>query len=83
MYYQAHGFSNANDIQMDEFENLRYSSAYKEINQSKQGVDFIDTYAPIVLWTAMCLMLTLLQLLDLKMKQVDYPFFCSDRIERK
>ena len=37
-----------------------------------EGVNFFDTYAPVVSWTAICLMSILSMLLDLKTKQVDY-----------
>jgi len=36
-----------------------------------EGVDFFETYAPVVQWTTICLMLILEVLLDLKSKQGD------------
>jgi hypothetical protein len=36
-----------------------------------EGVDFFETYAPVVQWTTVCLMLILEILLQLKSKQGD------------
>ena len=36
-----------------------------------QGIDFFETYAPVVQWTTVCLMLILENLLGLKSKQAD------------
>ena len=38
-------------------------------DQQLEGVDFFETYAPVVQWTTICLMLTLEVLLNLKSKQ--------------
>ena len=40
-------------------------------DQQIEGIDFFETYAPVVQWTAVCLMLILEVLLDLKSKQGD------------
>ena len=40
-------------------------------DQQLEGVDFFETYAPVVQWTTVCLMLTLEVLLNLKSKQGD------------
>ena len=37
-----------------------------------EGVDYFDTYAPVVSWTTVRLMFTLSIILGLKMKKVDY-----------
>ena len=37
-----------------------------------EGVDYFDTYTPVVSWTAVRLMFTLSIILGLKTKQVDY-----------
>ena len=37
-----------------------------------EGVDFFDTYAPVVNWTTVHLMLILSLILQLSTKQVDY-----------
>jgi len=36
-----------------------------------EGVDFFETYAPVVQWTTICLMFILEVILDLKSKQGD------------
>ena len=36
------------------------------------GIDFFDTYAPVVAWSTIRLMLTLTAVLELTTKQVDY-----------
>ncbi len=40
-------------------------------NQQLEGIDFIETYAPVVQWTTVCLMFFLENLLCLKSKQAD------------
>ncbi len=40
-------------------------------NQQLEGIDFIETYAPVVQWTTVRLMLILENLLGLKSKQAD------------
>jgi hypothetical protein len=37
-----------------------------------EGVDFFDTFAPVVNWTMVCLMLVLSAILGLSTRQVDY-----------
>ena len=41
-------------------------------DQQQQGVDFFETYAPVVSWTTVRLLLVFSMILDLKTKQVDY-----------
>ena len=36
------------------------------------GIDYFDTYAPVVAWSMIHLMLTITAVLDLHTKQVDY-----------
>ena len=47
-------------------------------DQQIEGVDYFETYAPVVMWTTIRLMLILECLLDLKSKQgdVNCAFFC-------
>ncbi len=40
-------------------------------DQQLEGIDFFETYTPVVQWTTVCLMLILENLLGLKSKQVD------------
>ncbi len=40
-------------------------------DQQLEGIDFFETYAPVVQWTTVCLMLILESLLGLKSKQAD------------
>ena len=40
--------------------------------EQKEGIDFFDTYSPVVKWTTIRTMLVLTVLLELKSKQVDY-----------
>lgn len=37
-----------------------------------EGIDFFETYTPILSWPIICLLLTLSLVCDLAMKQVDY-----------
>jgi len=37
-----------------------------------EGIDFFDTFAPVVNWTTVCIMLILSVILGLATKQVDY-----------
>ena len=47
-----------------------------------EGVDFFDTYAPVVSWTTVRIMMILSIILDLKTKQVDYvSAFCQAPID--
>ncbi len=38
-------------------------------DQQLEGIDFFETYAPVMQWTTVCLMLILENLLNLKSKQ--------------
>ena len=40
-------------------------------NMQLEGIDFFETYAPVVHWTTICLMFILEVLLSLKSKQGD------------
>ncbi len=40
-------------------------------DQQLEAIDFFETYAPVVKWTTVCLMLIIENLLSLKSKQVD------------
>ena len=40
-------------------------------DQQLEGIDFFETYAPVVHWTTVCLLLILEILLDMKSKQGD------------
>ena len=40
-------------------------------DQQVEGVDYFETYAPVIMWVTICLMLILECLLDLKSKQGD------------
>jgi hypothetical protein len=59
MLYPALGHSSANNIQMD------------GLRSSKHGINFFETYAPVVQWTTIRLMFILEILLGLKSKQGD------------
>jgi hypothetical protein len=41
-------------------------------DKQKEGVDYFDTFAPVVSWQTVCLMLVLSIILNLSTKQVDY-----------
>jgi hypothetical protein len=41
-------------------------------NCQKEGIDYFDTFARVVLWQTVCLMLVLSVILDLATKQVNY-----------
>ncbi len=47
-------------------------------DQQIEGVDFFETYAPVIQWTTICLMLILEVLLGLKSKQGDAVFLHAD-----
>jgi Reverse transcriptase (RNA-dependent DNA polymerase) len=47
-------------------------------DQQIEGVDFFDTFAPVVAWLMVCLLLILILVLGLATKQVDYTnAFCQ------
>jgi hypothetical protein len=55
---------------MDGFENLKRFCARGD--RQIEGVDFFDTFAPVVNWTSVRLLLILSAILGLSTKQVDY-----------
>ena len=40
--------------------------------EQKEGVDYYETFAPVVQWQTVCLLLTISILLGLETRQVDY-----------
>ena len=48
------------------------SRLYTDGSQQQYGVDYTETYSPVVSWTTVCILLILSVLLNLKTRQVDY-----------
>ena len=71
MYYHLHGPSSASAILMVPVRKLKSRFCVRGDKQI-EGVDFFDTFAPVVNWTTVRLMLILSIVLGLSTRQVDY-----------
>ena len=64
--------------------NLRKYKAHLCVrgNQKIEGIDFVETYAPIVSWITVCLLLVLSLIFNLATQQVNYTNeFCQASLE--
>ncbi len=64
--------------------NARLASAYVETCMQIEGVDYFETYAPVVQWSTVCTLLVMSIVLSLETRQIDYSnAFCQADIEEE